>query len=69
LSVSRPDELSAQDRGFVKFVGERLARLPRVNAVSLGGSRTQGTSRPDSDWDFAIYYRGHFEPQVLRDIG
>jgi len=35
----------------------------------LGGSRAQGTYRPDSDWDFAIYYRGHFNPQALRDIG
>lgn len=37
--------------------------------MSLGGSRAQGTCRPDSDWDFAIYYRGHFNPQTLRDIG
>ena len=35
----------------------------------MGGSRAQGTYRPDSDWDFAIYYRGHFDPQALRDIG
>jgi predicted nucleotidyltransferase len=40
-----------------------------VEAVTLGGSRAQGTYRPDSDWDFAIYYRGHFDPQTLRDIG
>jgi len=40
-----------------------------VAAVSLGGSRAQGTNRPDSDWDFAIYYRAHFDPQPLRDIG
>ena len=35
----------------------------------MGGSRAQGTHRPDSDWDFAIYYKGHFDPQALRDIG
>ncbi len=35
----------------------------------LGGSRAAGTHRPDSDWDFGIYYRGHFDPQTLRDIG
>ena len=40
-----------------------------MEAVTLGGSRAQGTHRPDSDWDFAIYYRGHFDPQTLRDIG
>ena len=35
----------------------------------LGGSRAQGTQRPDSDFDLAIYYRGRFDPQMLRDIG
>jgi nucleotidyltransferase-like protein len=40
-----------------------------VKAVTLGGSRAWGTHRPDSDWDFAVYYRGHFDPQSLRDIG
>lgn len=37
--------------------------------MALGGSRTQGTARPDSDWDLAIYYRGHFEPEQLRALG
>jgi predicted nucleotidyltransferase len=26
-------------------------------AVALGGSRAAGTQRPDSDWDFSLYYR------------
>jgi predicted nucleotidyltransferase len=55
--------------GFVDRVAERLGALPRVQAVSLGGSRAQGTHRPDSDWDLAIYYRGEFDPQTLRDVG
>jgi hypothetical protein len=57
------------DEDFVTYVADRLAGLPEVAAVSLGGSRAQGTHRPDSDWDFAIYYRGRFEPQALRDLG
>ncbi len=57
------------DDGFLGYVADRLAELPRVEAVGLGGSRARGTHRPDSDWDFAIYYRGQFEPQALRDIG
>ncbi len=57
------------DESFPAGVSERLAALPGVEAVTLGGSRTQGTSRPDSDWDFAIYYRGGFDPQHLRDVG
>jgi predicted nucleotidyltransferase len=50
------------------FTGE-LAALPGVLAVALGGSRARGEHRPDSDWDFAIYYRGHFDPNVLRVKG
>jgi predicted nucleotidyltransferase len=57
------------DDAFPGYVADRLAELPRVEAVNLGGSRARGTHRPGSDWDFAIYYRGHFEPQALRDAG
>jgi hypothetical protein len=57
------------DDAFVRHVGDRLAELPGVEAVTLGGSRAEGTNRPDSDWDFSLYYRGRFEPQALRDVG
>jgi len=57
------------EQSFVEYVSDRLYELPGVAAVSLGGSRAQGTNRPDSDWDFALYYRAHFDPQSLRDIG
>ena len=57
------------DDEFPGYVADRLAALPSVQAVNLGGSRARATHRPDSDWDFAIYYRGHFDPQALRDIG
>jgi hypothetical protein len=57
------------DDAFPAHVAERLGGLPGVAAVTLGGSRAEGTHRPDSDWDFSIYYRGHFDPQALRDIG
>ena len=57
------------DDAFLDHVADRLGNLPGVEAVNLGGSRAEGTHRPDSDWDFAIYYRGHFDPQTLRDIG
>lgn len=50
-------------------VADRLAGLAGVEAVTLGGSRAQGTHRPDSDWDLAIYYRGRFDPRDLRDLG
>ncbi|RVU22195.1 nucleotidyltransferase domain-containing protein [Streptomyces antnestii] len=59
------------DDVFLDHVAERLAGLPGVRAVALGGSRAQGTQRPHSDWDFAVYYRGRgtFEPGDLRGVG
>jgi hypothetical protein len=55
--------------GFLSSITDRLAALPGVEAVTLGGSRAQGTARPDSDWDLGIYYRSGFDPQSLRDVG
>jgi hypothetical protein len=57
------------DESFPGRVSERLGALPGVEAVALGGSRATGTYRPDSDWDFAIYYRGAFSPADLRALG
>jgi predicted nucleotidyltransferase len=57
------------DNHFPRHIAERLAALPSVQAVTLGGSRAAGTHSPDSDWDFAIYYRGRFDPRHLRQIG
>ncbi|MFC8511861.1 nucleotidyltransferase domain-containing protein [Streptomyces sp. NPDC057257] len=57
------------DPAFLDSTADRLAALPAVQAVALGGSRAQGTHRPDSDWDLAIYYRGRFDPDDLRAVG
>ena len=57
------------DTSFPRYVADRLGGLPGVTAVSLGGSRAEGTQRPDSDWDFSLYYRDRFDPQALRDLG
>ncbi|MGW0005902.1 nucleotidyltransferase domain-containing protein [Nocardia grenadensis] len=57
------------DEIFLAHVADRLADLPAVRAVTLGGSRAQGTHTPDSDWDFAVYYRGDFDPADLRAVG
>lgn len=61
--------MGMRDDEFLTHVGERLAGLPRVQAVTLGGSRAAGTHRPDSDWDLAVYYRGDFQPDDLRALG
>ncbi|MEV5547751.1 nucleotidyltransferase domain-containing protein [Streptomyces sp. NPDC052309] len=60
---------SLSDQVFLDTTADRLAALPTVRAVTLGGSRAQGTHRPDSDWDLAIYYRGAFDPADLRAVG
>ncbi|GAA3035277.1 nucleotidyltransferase domain-containing protein [Streptomyces glomeratus] len=58
------------DDAFLDGVAQRLAALPAVRAVALGGSRAQGVHGPDSDWDLAVYYRGPgFDPADLRAIG
>ncbi|MET7464753.1 nucleotidyltransferase domain-containing protein [Nonomuraea sp. NPDC005501] len=57
------------DDTFLDHVADRLADLPAVRAVSLGGSRAEGTHTPDSDWDLAVYYRGGFDPAGLRAVG
>jgi predicted nucleotidyltransferase len=57
-----PDELLA-------LLTDRLAAIPGVLAVTLGGSRARGTNRPDSDWDFGLYYRGEIDPEDVRALG
>ncbi|MGA5133412.1 nucleotidyltransferase domain-containing protein [Streptomyces olivoreticuli] len=57
------------DATFLDHVADRLAALPAVRAVTLGGSRAQGTHTPGSDWDLAVYYRGGFDPAGLRAVG
>jgi hypothetical protein len=62
--------VSTADAAFQAQAGNQLAVLPGVLAVTLGGSRATGTAGPDSDWDFAIYYRGDsFHPESLKDLG
>ncbi|WP_133910195.1 nucleotidyltransferase family protein [Streptomyces sp. NBC_00582] len=57
------------DAAFLDATADRLAALPGVRAVALGGSRAQGTHRPGSDWDLAVHYRGPFDPDDLRAVG
>jgi predicted nucleotidyltransferase len=60
----------AADEAFCAEAAGLLAALPGVRAVALGGSRVSGTAVPDSDWDFAVYYRGAgFDPASLRSLG
>ena len=44
-------------------------RLPNAEAVNLGGSRARGDFRPDSDWDFAVYYRERSTLRPFEELG
>lgn len=67
MLAAMPD---AGHEAFCDQAADLLASLPGVEAVTLGGSRAAGTARPDSDWDFAVYYRGDgFDPASLRRLG
>lgn len=60
------------DDVFLDRLAGRLGELSGVHAVTLGGSRAQGTHTAASDWDTAVYYRGSegvFAPRELRDVG
>lgn len=50
-------------------LADRLAAVPSVVAVVLGGSRAAGTERPDSDWDIGLYYRGGLDLAGVRALG
>lgn len=53
----------------MEHLARRLAEIPGVVAVTLGGSRARGTARSDSDWDFGLYYRGSIDPADVRALG
>lgn len=52
----------------LRAVAARLADVPGVVAVVLGGSRARGTHRPDSDIDLGLYYRGSLAVDDLRSL-
>ena len=50
-------------------VAGRLAEIPRVVAVTLGGSRALGRARSDSDWAFGLYYHGRLDERDVAALG
>ncbi|MGW6707334.1 nucleotidyltransferase domain-containing protein [Streptomyces sp. NPDC054956] len=49
----------------IKEMADRLAEVPGVRGVMLGGSRARGEHRPESDWDLGVYYRGDLDLDAL----
>jgi hypothetical protein len=53
----------------VEHLAGRLAEVPGVVAVTLGGSRATGTAVADSDWDFGLYYERGLDPADITALG
>lgn len=62
-------DMAMTDDEFIETVVAGCRSLPNAEAVNLGGSRARGDFRPDSDWDFAVYYRGEIDPRPLEELG
>jgi len=48
----------ANDEALLRRLVVALARVPGVEAIALGGSRSRGTATAGSDYDIGLYYRG-----------
>jgi hypothetical protein len=68
-STPPPNPAHMDDLSFLSFMTQSLSGLPGAHAVMLGGSRASGRHHPDSDWDFSIYYRNHFDVGLIRALG
>jgi hypothetical protein len=53
----------------VEHLAARLATIPGVVAVTLGGSRATNTAVEGSDWDFGLYYRDGLNPADIVALG
>ncbi|MEW1722688.1 nucleotidyltransferase domain-containing protein [Streptomyces sp. NPDC093109] len=55
-------------RDVIENMAHRLAEVPGVVGVMLGGSRARGEQLPESDWDLGVYYRGALDLAALRAL-
>ncbi|MEU5222006.1 nucleotidyltransferase domain-containing protein [Streptomyces toyocaensis] len=53
---------------IIEDMAHRLAAVPGVVGVMLGGSRARGEHGPESDWDLGVYYRGALDLAALRAL-
>lgn len=53
----------------MEFIASKLAAIPGVVAVTLGGSRATNSAVAGSDWDFGLYYRGRLDPADIVALG
>ncbi len=52
----------------LRTMARRLLSVDGVVGVCLGGSRSRGAHRPDSDYDLGLYYRGPLDIEALEDM-
>ncbi|MFF7587579.1 nucleotidyltransferase domain-containing protein [Kitasatospora purpeofusca] len=52
----------------IEAMADRLAGVPGVVGVVLGGSRARGEHTPGSDWDLGLYYRAGLDLDALRAL-
>ena len=52
----------------IEALFERLASLPEVEAIALGGSRAGADYDEASDYDVYLYCRGEIPEEVRRDL-
>lgn len=62
------ESLSPEQREIVAEITSRLATIPGVRAVVLGGSHARGRARPGSDVDLGLLY-SDAAPFSPRDVG
>jgi predicted nucleotidyltransferase len=55
-------------QAIIEEMAGRLAEVPGVVGVLLGGSRARGEHRPESDWDLGVYYRDGLDLTALRAL-
>jgi nucleotidyltransferase-like protein len=65
-----PSDLPAEKQAVVSAIVRRLAEVPGVAAIVLGGSYARGVARPDSDVDLGVYYleREPLDVEKIRPI-
>jgi predicted nucleotidyltransferase len=63
-------QLSTQQRELVSSLADRLAAIPGIVAVVLGGSHARGRGQPRSDIDLGLLYSeaAPFSIQSLREL-
>jgi hypothetical protein len=56
------------DNKFIDKVVAKLAEVPGVSGIVLGGSRARERALPDSDWDLGVFVSEEFSVDAIRRV-